>query len=128
MLRRLLISVLLLWLPLQALAAVTMPFCRHTQDARVMQPSQEQAHAAHHVHAQHDHAAPVHPGADPGAPHGAIDCNDCGSCHLACAPAVLSRIVISEMVLANAGPDPLPCLAPLTFVPDQPNPPPLLRG
>jgi hypothetical protein len=127
MLRRLVISVLLLWLPLQAVAAVTMPFCRHTFDSG-MTASQEPALAAQHAHHQHEPGAPSGSPSSAADQHGGLTCNDCGSCHLACAPAVLSQLTSGQIVPLYTGLDLPPFLTPPAFVLDRPKPPPLLRG
>jgi ferredoxin len=126
MMRRLVVSFLLLWLPLQGLAAVTMPFCRHALDADTQPAAQPQAHAQHSHHAQ-EHGAPVqerHAADDPGG----LACNDCGACHLACAAVMLSEPPVHTLALAAARVNLPPPLSPPALVLDQPNPPPLSRG
>ena len=84
--RRVALVVLILWLPLQGIAAVAMPFCAHgvgAQDAFT-----EQVGHSHHAHAHHP-GAEAHPGQQPASTkHSDLGCNGCGPCHLACAPAV----------------------------------------
>ena len=118
----------LLWLPLQGIAAVAMPFCRHALNG-----PQSHAVASAIEHAAHrDHAA--HDGHDGHDTHGPSDTgsslrgNDCGACHLACAPAVapaaagtLLAPVASERLIADPS-------KPRAFIPEQPKPPPLQRG
>ena len=119
------IGLLMLWLPLQAIAAVSMPFCPHGGTAGVAQTS---------VHSHHQHqdstAASGHHGGQPGDQHptaGALEhCNNCGACNLACAPAVpvspvlLSGVAITVQLHFSADSRGL-------FVPDQPQPPPNSR-
>lgn len=61
-----------LWLPIQAAAAVTMPFCRHAAEAAV-------AEAAH----CHDQVAES-------VAASAVDCDNCAMCHLATAGFLLT--------------------------------------
>jgi hypothetical protein len=131
MLRRLVVCLLLLWLPLQGMAALTMPFCRHGQEPGAAAATEHaaQLHTAH-VHAghRHDPGPPAQPGAEqpPAADH--LACNECGACHLACAPAVPSHAAEGLAPLPGTprlGPP--PC-APPAVVLEQPNPPPLTRG
>lgn len=127
MLRRFIVFVLLLWLPLQGMAAVTMPFCRHAGDSGATQPAHDDSHAAHHAHAGHEDGVP----ADqvPSDDHGAgLMCNDCGACHLACAAALRSELAAAALQLITGGLQVRPPLAPPAFVLDQPSPPPLARG
>jgi hypothetical protein len=118
------IGLLTLWLPLQAIAAVSMPFCPHGGMAA--------AQASMHAHHQHEHSTPDsgQQGAHGGDQHpaaGALQqCNNCGACNLACAPAV----PVSTMLLSGTTvPVQLHFSAhsPGLFIPDQPQPPPNSR-
>ncbi len=127
---------LILWLSLQGIASVAMPFCRHAERTDVSAALGPDAHAAA------DHAAGVHDGsaahhhASGDASHGSghasdhgskLSCNDCGTCQLACAPAMAASVwhaLASPATSQRIAIDPS---ALLTFVPEQPNPPPL-RG
>lgn len=125
--KRLIVSILLAWLPLQGIAAYTMPFCRHALHA----PAVEAAHGVHQPADHRGHAHPVHAGIDQPAsdqPADWADCNDCGACRLACAPAMLPASVSNSAVVGRAGPEPSPYLAPPVLVLDRPSPPPLARG
>jgi ferredoxin len=98
--RLLVASFLLLWLPLQGVATVTMPFCDHP------------AHAAQSAHPvvgadeseEHDVDRSGNPlSADTGHHHDdgggsfSMNCNDCGACHLACSPAApMSALVVAD--------------------------------
>ena len=126
MFRRTVVSLLLLWLPLQGLAAVSMPFCRHALDSGIGLTAQEDAHAGH---AQHAHApyTPAH-GSDTSEHAGGMACNDCGACHLACAAMMLSEAIASALTLPAAKVSVPSPLAPPALVLDQPNPPPLACG
>jgi hypothetical protein len=119
----------MLWLPLQGIAAVAMPFCRHALPDTSMEPAMH-GERQQGSHAQHEHAAD-HDGHDAGAdapdPGSSLACNDCGVCHLACAPAVApassfsaSNIMSGQQIAGNPS-------EPRAFVPEQPKRPPL-RG
>lgn len=127
--RRSLIAVLIvLWLPLQGFAAVTMPFCKHAMHGPQSIVAGD-GHLGEQAVADHAHhrAAVTADDAAPGTHHqGSIglDCNDCGACHLACAPAVLPA---QPAVLAVGGEHytPVSPSFPPLFVPEQRNRPPL---
>ena len=126
MLRKLVLCLLLAWLPLQGVAAVTMPFCRHGSH-ETAPAMQSELHAGLHGQHAHEHGGTHHAPA-PESGHGALTCNDCGSCHLACAPALLAQAGDTAIV-ANPGEPPVPSIdAPPAVVLHQPHPPPLLRG
>ena len=127
MLRRLVLAVLLMWLPLQGLAALTMPFCRHAPGTAAGDVVAQHGSAADHAgHAHHHDASGA--AQEPVQPAMSLTCNDCGACHLACAAAMLPAPVMRAAAPASGGPDPAPAIAPLAHVPDQPNPPPLPRA
>jgi ferredoxin len=119
------IGLLMLWLPLQAVAAVSMPFCPHSGTAGVAQTSV-------HAHHQHEDSTPVsgHHGSQRGDQHppaGALEqCNNCGACNLACAPAVPVSAVLLSGTAITVQPD-FSAHSPALFIPDQPQPPPNLR-
>ena len=133
---RSLLSVLIaLWLPLQGYAAVAMPFCQHSMAAA-------SAHSANAGHAKHHHdghpdgmrgdtEGRVSPSADTDSRQPAVmgeasglACNNCGACHLACAPALVAFVsvplLIAGSVLESALAD-----SPHFFYPEQPQRPPL---
>ena len=94
MFRAIVTTFLVLWLPLQGTAAVAMPFCNHPlTDAAHVVPGPEPGHhdgLAPSALAKHEHRAAMVNAASSGrvAPATAhLACNDCGACHLACAPA-----------------------------------------
>jgi hypothetical protein len=126
MFRRAVVSLLLLWLPLQGLAAVSMPFCRHAVDSSIGLTAQEDAHAGHAHHA-HEPYTPAH-GSDTSDHAGGMACNDCGACHLACAAMMLSEPIASALTVPAAKVSVPSPLAPPALVLDQPNPPPLACG
>jgi hypothetical protein len=129
--RRFIVCLLLLWLPLQGLAALTMPFCRHAeQSSRSAATAHDvRVHDAHaHAGHVHDPRATLHAGAADAPGAGTLACNDCGACHLACAPAVPSHgLDAAASPPGTPQPGPTPS-APPAVVLDQPNPPPLIRG
>lgn len=100
-----------LWLPFQAIAAVSMPFCRHGE-AHGATAATEQANAGCHLHAQQE-----------AADH-AMSCDDCGFCHLAAAgmmPA-LERIAAVVPAARDFRLDVPP--APASAIPEPPRHPP----
>lgn len=128
--RRSLIAVLMvLWLPLQGFAAVAMPFCKHAMHGTQSiapghgHPGQQAVaeHAHHRAAATSEHGTPPSPHT-----HGSVglDCNDCGACHLACAPAVLPAQKDLLVVSGEHYPEVSPSVPPL-FIPEQHKRPPL---
>lgn len=78
-----------LWLPLQAVAAIAMPFCRHAaEQAAQIEASAPEAHC--HGHAGND-APPAAASA-----HSSQDCDGCELCHLASAGYMLPAVVTAE--------------------------------
>jgi hypothetical protein len=126
MMSRSIVFMLLLWLPLQGVAALTMPFCRHALDAAVEQAAHGRADAEHAHHA-HDHGTPADQ-PRPGDRQGGLSCNDCGACNLACAAVMLPAPVLGTLAAVAGRPHVAPPLAPPAFVLDRPYPPPLMRG
>ena len=111
----------MLWLPLQAIAAVSMPFCAHGMGGGA-------ALAPSAVHHHHEQSAPAssHP-AGHGDQHSAAGhlqpCNNCGACNLACAPAVpVSAVSITEP--SSTVQPHFSRQFPQLFIPEQPQPPP----
>jgi hypothetical protein len=114
------IGLLMLWLPLQAVAAVSMPFCTHAGSADAAYAAVQEQH--HHSHSMpdsdsHGHQADQHPAA------GSLQCNDCGVCNLACAPGVPASAMLPLAAPVTVEPDFLAQSHGL-FVPEQPQPPP----
>lgn len=64
------------WLPMQAVAAAAMPFCRHGEAHKTVQATA----AAEHCHLQDQQPRESLPSPDDS--HG-MSCDDCGFCHLA---------------------------------------------
>jgi len=133
---RSILSVLIaLWLPLQGYAAVAMPFCQHSMAAASVHAG-DADHSRHHHDGHSDmtrgHAhGSTSQSSDAGSPQTAamgeasgLACNDCGACHLACAPAIVAivsfPVLIAGTVLESALAD-----SPQLFYPEQPQRPPL---
>jgi hypothetical protein len=109
-----------LWLPFQAVVAVAMPFC---QDAPNPADARSDTTPLHQHHGHHDHARALGDPDDGDQPF-PLECNDCGPCHLACAPMVgvaASIVVLSVSQHLCGQPQALPPARML----DQPHPPPL---
>lgn len=120
-----------LWLPLQGYGAVTMPFCKHGMAAAAN--AAESGHsgdhsaastgrgaAAHGAHAA-DYSGHSNTAKDSGS---ALACNNCGACHLACSPLLLS----APAVFAAAEPavfETKPLESFLSFSPEQLQRPPV---
>ena len=105
-----------------------MPFCKHAMHGMESIASGD-GHTGQQAvsdHAHH-HAALTTDGATPGTHHlGSVglDCNDCGACHLACAPAVLPA---QRDLVAMGGKHytPVSPSIPPLFVPERRKRPPL---
>src|SRR5215510_7944571 len=107
MLRRLVVSLLLLWLPFQGLAALTMPFCRHAVNDTLNQYVREHDHSAQgadatHSHLRYDQSAPQ-PSRGKRHHSKSLICNDCGPCHLACAATMMSAPIATAPSTVSAG-------------------------
>jgi hypothetical protein len=128
--KRVVALTVLMWLPLQGVAAIAMPFCRQADAPLAVGDASggDHDHHGHHGdhHSQHDgddHTAPAP--SDDGIP---LTCNDCGPCHLACAPAAVSAgtgAVVAVFTTERPFGEPS---KPRAFIPEQPKRPPLLRG
>ena len=130
--RTFIVGFLMLWLPLQAIAAVSMPFCAHAgmeggRHAGMTEAARTDAHA-HHQH-EHSPAPSQHDHRDTG-PHAAAgtleQCNNCGACNLACAPAVPMSPLLLARLDVTVQPD-FSARSPGLFIPDRPQPPPNSR-
>lgn len=117
-----------LWLPLQGMAAVTMPFCKHS-----MTVSRAGAHAVEHpvAHGEqtaHDHDA-HHAQMAHGVGHDATQslaaCDDCGQCALSGASTLPAAGFQASSALTAAAPYSIPS-AFADVVPHRLNRPPLL--
>jgi ferredoxin len=123
--RTFVVGVLMLWLPLQAITAVSMPFCPHGEMAGLAQ-------AWGHAHHQHGQSTPLS-GHD-GSRHGNHQpstgtlqhCNNCGACNLACAPAMPTSAALLSGSAITVHPH-FSAHSHGLFIPDQPLPPPNSR-
>jgi len=90
--QRLFILLTALWLPLQAVAGMTMQFCRHAGTATDRQNVQQTVTPAAEEHCAYHDAAPAQQD-----PQGQNSCDSCGICHLACSgympPSALTTAV-----------------------------------
>ena len=121
-----------LWLPLQGYGAIAMPFCQQHGMAGAGAAhtglSNEQ-HVGHSDHMTH-HDSPGNPAGFSPAEHvgsdvtGGLACNDCGACHLACAPAISANAPVL-MLIGDAVLEPSPADSPHFFYPEQLQRPPL---
>jgi hypothetical protein len=105
-----------LWLPLQAVAAIAMPFCRHAAEQAV----QLDASAAE----QH---CPGHGGNDAPPPGSAAvdqDCDGCELCHLASAGYMLPATATTESLSPVRDFESRPVLASPSHIPEPPQHPP----
>lgn len=130
-LKTLIVLILSLWLPVQGMAAVVMPFCKHSMVAgesmmhEAHRPPVQGANDHHGHSAEHAHAMPS--GNDDAAGGGATlnACDDCGQCALSAASALPVAGLPAATIVATAPPDSfLPALA--GIVPHRLNRPPLL--
>jgi hypothetical protein len=133
---RSILSVLIaLWLPLQGYAAVAMPFCQHRMAAASVHPGIAD-HSRHHHDGHSDmtrsHAqGSISQSADAGSQQTAVmgetsglACNNCGVCHLVCAPAIVSIVSVSLLIAGSVLESAL-ADAPQFFYPEQAQRPPL---
>jgi len=121
--RRVILFLAILWLPLQGVVAVAMPFCPHSLGRPAISSEPQAAHA-HHAHGAHSLAPDSHPGQDPAQPeHSDLSCNGCGVCHLACAPAVAAATSLA-FAPADSIYSQLYSTFIRLFIPEQPQPPP----
>jgi hypothetical protein len=120
--RTFVLSVVMLWLPVQGFAAVAMPFCQHALGHSSALHTSD-AHGSHHQHGHHHGKASGNSDQTNGLPIG-FSCNDCGSCHLACSP-VLTRAVTAVISSCGHIYNPLQPASDSLFIPEQLKPPPL---
>ena len=95
-LRKTLLVLLMLWFPLYTGAAAAMVVCKQTLTAPAEAVVSSPAASAHAMHMQHGADAQQH--GEPAQQHdhySAQDCNQCGLCHVACAPWIGSAMALS---------------------------------
>jgi hypothetical protein len=127
--KMLVVLVMSLWLPLQGMAAVTMPFCKHSMTAAaadahaVEHPVAHGGQTAHHHDAHH---AQMTHGAGHDATQSLAACDDCGQCALSCAFTLPVAGLQATSLLTAAAPHSI-ATAFADVVPHRLNrPPPLL--
>jgi len=101
------------WLPLQAIAATAMPFCRHGEAHRAMPAVAAENHVEHC--GTHGSPAPVDHGSN---------CDDCGFCHLAGAGFMLAATPVAAALPTDQDFRSRPELAPSGIIPEPPQYPP----
>jgi len=127
-----LVALISLWLPVQGYGAIAMPFCQQygmaASGSMHVEPSQEH-HGSHSGHMTHEDspndatgiAHAEHAGSDVTA---GLACNNCGACHLACAPAITAIAPVAVLIGAFVL-EPSPADSPHFFYPEQLQRPPL---
>jgi hypothetical protein len=115
-----------LWLPINGYGAVAMPFCQHggaDMSAHATMPAGDHSGMVHHADpdsgAEHDAGPSV--STDPTL--SGLVCNDCGVCHLACSPVLMSETILFEPAGHNVF-DVQVHPSPHSFSPEQPQRPP----
>lgn len=126
---RWIVVMLLLWLPFKGWAAVAMPFCSHTRngeaDAKHIAVHQQSADHLPNLGAESSTHDGSHHAAQGHSEHAKLSCNDCGACHLACAPAASSAALRLSLTISSPPPHCAPQLLTL-FEPELRKPPPLV--
>jgi polyferredoxin len=105
-----------LWLPLQGYAAVAMPSCQHGDTQGAAQPMGHAQHEDGHAGMQHGAT-----GTDAASD---LACTNCGTCQLACAPAITGIHSLS-LLIAGTVFEAACSAAPIVFFPELPQRPPL---
>lgn len=114
-LRMLPLLITALWLPLQAVAAIAMPFCRHAAEQAVpLDAAGAEAHC-------HGHGGDDNPPPDIAADQ---DCDGCELCHLAGAGYMLPAMVVAESLPPARDFVARPVLASPSHIPEPPQHPP----
>lgn len=102
-----------LWLPLQAVAAIAMPFCRHGETQKVAVAADQ---AVVHCHQHERQQTP--------ADHVANACDQCGFCHLAGAGFMPAAEPVAAVIPAGRDFRSDAPLAPASNIPEPPRQPP----
>jgi hypothetical protein len=100
-----------LWLPAQGMAAVVMPFCKHSLagSAGALHDAPASAHDMHGAgHGGHEGKAH---GADHAASQALSACDDCGHCHLSAACTLPSSGFPDDGLVSFSAPSFAPILA-----------------
>jgi hypothetical protein len=83
-----------LWLPVQTMAAVSMPLCRHAQEQGMVLVATEQSDAALPCHEASAATASDHAAHDTG-------CDNCEMCHLAGSGFMPSALMVTGLIPAE---------------------------
>jgi hypothetical protein len=83
-----------LWLPVQTMAAMSMPLCRHVQEHAMASAVAEQSAAAMPCHQAHDAVVQDQAAHDAG-------CDNCEMCHLAGSGFMPSALVATGLIPAG---------------------------
>lgn len=110
--RSILMILLALWLPLQAVAAWAMPFCAHAAAAVSEDAQAMPAHCHHEAEAA------------PASTAAGFDCDNCGMCHLASAGYLFASA--QPLAISPAAAKPLfpPLMSHRSYIGDPPQHPP----
>jgi hypothetical protein len=102
---RFLLLIVALWLPVQAIAAISMPMCRHALE-------------------QPDTATPCHDESGPDPVVHSSTCDNCEMCHFASAGFVPSALVPIKYVIADQRYQVPVTMAPPSYIGEPPQHPP----
>lgn len=112
MIRRLILMLVLLCLPLQGVMATVMPFCKHAMGSATSPEKSRALHGSATMHVHHDQHASrediarsehqIHQPAD--AEGARLACDNCDACHLACAAAIPPQNSFFEFDLSHVRP------------------------
>jgi hypothetical protein len=115
-----------LWLPINGYGALNMPYCQHGSagmSVGAAMPGGDHSGMPHHADAD---SRAAHHGESAGATceaESALECNNCGVCHLACSPLLMSESIMFKPIGQNVFDVQVqPSL--LSFSPEQPQRPP----
>jgi ferredoxin len=115
-----------LWLPINGYVALAMPFCHHggaDMSAHETMSAADHSGMAHHADPDSgaEHVAGLSVSTDPTG--SGLACNDCGVCHLACSPLLMSEAISFKPTGHNVF-DVQVQPSPHSFSPEQPQRPP----
>jgi hypothetical protein len=83
-----------LWLPMNGYGAVVMPFCEHggaDMSTHAAMPAGDHSGMAHHGNTDSNTVLHGSQSVSTDDTASALACNDCGVCHLACSPLLMSE-------------------------------------
>ena len=114
---RLLLLSVALWLPVQTMAALSMPLCRHAQERGLASVAAEESAAAVVCHEAHHAAAADQTAHDAG-------CDSCEMCHLASSGFMPSALVAQGLMPAGHYYESPAITAPPSHIAEPPQHPP----